>query len=46
MNFMFVTVGLISVLVEISFLEEFARIMGPLTKALNILQAETNVQMG
>ncbi|KAL1246567.1 hypothetical protein QQF64_034612 [Cirrhinus molitorella] len=32
--------------VEISFLEEFARTMGPLAKALNILQDETDVQMG
>lgn len=32
--------------VEISFLEEYAKTMGPLAKALNILQSETDVQMG
>lgn len=32
--------------VEIAFLEEYARTMGPVSKALNILQAETDVQMG
>ncbi|XP_058244010.1 uncharacterized protein LOC131352118 [Hemibagrus wyckioides] len=32
--------------VEIAFLEEYARTMSPLAKALNILQAEIDVQMG
>ena len=32
--------------VEIAFLEEYARTMGPLAKALNILQSEADVQMG
>lgn len=32
--------------VEISFLEEYAKIMGPLAKALNILKSEVEVQMG
>ncbi|XP_073720008.1 uncharacterized protein [Misgurnus anguillicaudatus] len=32
--------------VEIAFLEEYARTMSPIAKALNILQAEVNVQMG
>lgn len=32
--------------VEISFLEEYAKTMGPLAKAFNILQSETDVQMG
>ena len=31
---------------EISFLEEYARTMGPVGKALNILQGENDVQMG
>ncbi|KAL6470509.1 hypothetical protein MHYP_G00216280 [Metynnis hypsauchen] len=32
--------------VEIAFLEEYARTMGPVSKALNILQGESDVQMG
>ncbi|XP_076856000.1 uncharacterized protein LOC143510490 [Brachyhypopomus gauderio] len=32
--------------VEIAFLEEYARTMGPMSKALNILQGESDVQMG
>lgn len=32
--------------VEIAFLEEYARTMSPVAKALNILQAEIDVQMG
>lgn len=32
--------------VEIAFLEEYARTMSPIAKALNILQAEIDVQMG
>lgn len=32
--------------VEIAFLEEYARTMSPLAKALNILQAEIDVRMG
>lgn len=32
--------------VEIVFLEEYARTMSPITKALKILQAEIEVQMG
>ncbi|XP_063073764.1 uncharacterized protein LOC134464219 [Engraulis encrasicolus] len=32
--------------VELSFLEEYARTMGPVGKALNILQGENDVQMG
>ncbi|KAL6478136.1 hypothetical protein MHYP_G00139710 [Metynnis hypsauchen] len=32
--------------VDIAFLEEYARTMGPVSKALNILQGESDVQMG
>ena len=32
--------------IGMAFLEDFAKTMGPLAKALNILQAETEVQMG
>lgn len=32
--------------VEIAFLEEYARTLSPVAKALNILQAEIDVQMG
>lgn len=31
---------------ELAFLTEYSAIMSPLAKAINILQAETNIQMG